>query len=78
MNREEITKKILELCAEVYEVPVESIGPSTVFDDELSPSSLLRVSLSANIEEELDIMMPLSEVSKLKTIGQLIDFAAEA
>ena len=74
MNRESIEQKALELCAEIYGRDVTELTMDTTFEGDLSPASILRVSLSANIEEELDVMIPLAEVSKFKTIGELVDY----
>lgn len=78
MNRETIEEKTLELCAEIYGKDVSELSMGTTFEGDLSPASLLRVSLSANIEEELDVMIPLTEVSKFKTIGELVDYIVAA
>lgn len=78
MNRESIEQKALELCAQIYGKEVSTLSMATTFEGDLSPSSLLRVSLSANIEEELDVMVPLTEVSKFKTIGELVDYIVAA
>lgn len=78
MNRETVEEKTLELCAEIYGKDVSELSMATTFEGDLSPASLLRVSLSANIEEELGVMIPLTEVSKFKTIGEVVDYIVAA
>ena len=78
MTREIIEEKVLELCASTYNKEVAMITPETRFQEDLSPNSILRVGLSANIEEELDVMIPLPELTKFKTVGDLIEYIVKA
>ena len=74
MSKETIEKKIIELCAKTYQKESNEITLATNFQEDLSPNSILRVGLSANIEEELDVMIPLPELSKFKTVGDLTEY----
>lgn len=76
MDKTAIEEKIIELCAKTYQKNTDEITRDTRFQEDLSPNSILRVGLSANIEEELDVMVPLAELSKFKTVGDMINFVA--
>ena len=78
MSRESIEQKVIELCAGTYNKEVSEITLDTRFQEDLSPNSLLRVGLSANIEEELDVMIPLTELTKFKTVGELVHYIEQA
>ncbi|MGT2754881.1 acyl carrier protein [Streptococcus ovis] len=68
----EVTQTIIELVAQAFDVEVETITLETSFKDELAASSLAMVSLVANIEDELDVMIPISEAAKFVTVGDLV------
>lgn len=76
MDKTAIEEKIIELCAKTYQKNTDEITRDTRFQEDLSPNSILRVGLSANIEEELDVMVSLAELSKFKTVGDMINFVA--
>lgn len=76
MDKTAIEEKIIELCAKTYQKNIDEITRDTRFQEDLSPNSILRVGLSANIEEELDVMVSLAELSKFKTVGDMINFVA--
>nr|WP_307121554.1 acyl carrier protein [Streptococcus moroccensis] len=64
----------MELTAQAFNVSVEELSLETSFKDELAASSLAMVSLIANIEDELDVMIPLSEAGKFNTVGDVVAF----
>lgn len=68
----ELAQTIVELVAQAFDVEVETITLETSFKDELAASSLAMVSLVANIEDELDVMIPISEAAKFVTVGDLV------
>ncbi|AND79690.1 acyl carrier protein [Streptococcus pantholopis] len=75
----ELEKNVLELVAQAFNKDIADIGLDTTFKDDLAASSLVMVSLIANIEEELDVMIPISEAAKFKTVADLTAaVAAEA
>ncbi|WKY43328.1 phosphopantetheine-binding protein [Eubacteriaceae bacterium ES2] len=74
MDKNTITDKIFEMCATTYQKEKSELSVETRFDEDLSPNSIMRVALSANVEENLDVMVPLPDMSKMKTVGDLIDF----
>ncbi|MDQ0222347.1 acyl carrier protein [Streptococcus moroccensis] len=70
----EVKQTIMELTAQAFNVSVEELSLETSFKDELAASSLAMVSLIANIEDELDVMIPLSEAGKFNTVGDVVAF----
>ncbi|MFC3927200.1 acyl carrier protein [Streptococcus caprae] len=70
----EVKQTIMELTAQAFNVAVEELSLETSFKDELAASSLGMVSLIANIEDELDVMIPLSEAGKFNTVGDVVAF----
>lgn len=74
MDKNMIADKIFEMCAATYQKEKSELSVETRFDEDLSPNSIMRVALSANVEENLDVMVPLPDMSKMKTVGDLIDF----
>lgn len=77
MSREEVVKKIIEYAAVAFGVAETKITETTIIADELGVSSTQRVSVSAAIENEFDVMIPVARFGQYKTIGDLADFVLE-
>ena len=67
-------EKLQQIIAEVLNVDVDEITPSTTFVDDLGADSLDVFQIIMGIEEELDIEIPQEEAEKISTVGD----AAEA
>ncbi|MGT2924482.1 acyl carrier protein [Streptococcus caviae] len=68
----ELEQEVLALVAQAFNKDKSELTLDTHFKEELAASSLLMVSLIANIEDELDVMIPISEAAKFKTIADLV------
>ena len=45
--------------------------------EELGVQSMQRVAMSASIEDEYDVMIPVAKFGQFETIGALVDFVME-
>lgn len=79
MTREEVAKKIIDIVAEEFYLPVNQVTENDWFNDNLGADSLDIVQIITKIEaefEEYDLKMPDDEVSKLNTVGNVIEYVA--
>ncbi len=67
-------EKLQQIIAEVLNVDVDEITPSTTFVDDLGADSLDVFQIIMGIEEEFDMEIPQEEAEKIVTVGD----AAEA
>lgn len=75
--REEIIEKLIEFAAMAFSKDKTLINENTDIAKELGVSSLQRVAMSASIENEYDVMIPVARFGAYKTIGDLADFILE-
>ena len=73
MDRKELEAQIIEMIATIYNKDVESLSVETNMREELTGSSVLMVGLVSEIENELDVMIQLSDAAACVTIGDLVD-----
>ena len=72
-----LEEQIIDCAASAYMVSAELISPETVVRAELSPKSMSMLAFVSSIENECDIVIPLSQTSELITIQDFIDKARE-
>lgn len=77
MERNELEAKILELVAASYKKDLESLSMETSFKNDLGGASVQMVALVAEIENELDATIMLSDASACATIGDLVNLVEE-
>lgn len=77
MSREEVITKLVEFAAMAFGKDAEGIKESTVIAEELGQTSNQRVAMSASIENEFDVMIPVARFGNYKTIGDLADYIME-
>ncbi len=77
MNGEEILAKVIEFAAMAFNKDAEKINEKTNIAEELGVASSQRVAMSASIENEFDVMIPVARFGKFETIGELVDFVLE-
>ena len=77
MERSEVLGKIIEFAAMAFKVDAATIKEETNIAEELGVSSMQRVALSASIENDFDVMIPVARIGKFKTIGELTDFVMD-
>ena len=74
MDREEVLAKIIEFAADISGTDASEITEDSKTDDVVGVTSAKRVAMSASIENEMDVMIPVARFGKFETIGELVDF----
>ena len=77
MTREEVVAKIIEFAAMAFNKDAASIKEDTNIAKELGVASSQRVAMSASIENDFDVMIPVARFGKFETIGDLVDFVMD-
>ena len=77
MSREEVLAKIIEYAAMAFQKDAASIREDTDIAKELGVASVQRVTMSASIENDFDVMIPVARFGKFQTIGDLVDFVMD-
>lgn len=77
MSREEVLAKMIGFAAMAFNKDAAGITESTNIAEELGVTSMQRVAMSASIENEYDVMIPVASFAKFTTIGDLVDFVME-
>lgn len=77
MTREEVIAKMIEYAAMAFKADAANINENTDVAEELGVASTQRVAMSASIENDFDVMIPVARFGNYKTIGDLVDFVME-
>ena len=77
MSREEVVAKMIEFAAMAFNKDAAAITENTNIAEELGVSSTQRVAMSACIENDFVVMIPVARFGKFETIGALVDFVME-
>ncbi|GFI32821.1 acyl carrier protein [Lachnospiraceae bacterium] len=77
MERNEVLDNIIEFASRAYEKPAGEINEHTKISEELGVRSMQRVALSASIENEYDVMIPVARIGQFETIGDLVDYVMD-
>lgn len=77
MNREELVAKMIEFAAMAFGKDAGAISEDTNIAEELGVASSQRVAMSASIENDFDVMIPVARFGKFETIGDLVDFVMD-
>lgn len=77
MTREEVLEQIIEFAAMAFNKEAAEISEETNIAEELGVASNQRVAISASIENEFDVMIPVARFGKFETIGDLVDFVMD-
>ena len=77
MERKELEQKVIEIVAAAYGRNEEELTMETSFKNDLKGASIQMVGLVSEIENELDVMVPLPIASACQTIGELVDKVEE-
>lgn len=77
MTREEVLEKVIEFAAMAFKKDASEINENTKISEELGVASTQRVAMSASMENEFDVMIPVARFGKFETIGALVDFVME-
>ena len=76
MTREELIANLIPFGALAFKVDASTLTEDTNLND-LGTSSVQRVAMSASIENEYDVMIPVARFGNFETIGKLADFVLE-
>lgn len=77
MSREEVLARMIEFASTAFEKDAAAINENTNIAEELGVLSMQRVAMSASIENEFDVMIPVARFGNFKTIGDLVDFVMD-
>ncbi len=77
MTKEEMIAQTIEVLAEEFEVEQEVIEPEANIKETLDLDSLSLVDMVALIEETFGVKIKGTEITSIKTFGQLYDFVYE-
>ena len=69
-----IARRLNEIVAAQFKVPVESIRPDTDFHSDLEADALDMPELAMEVEEAFDIMLDDRSVDALRTVRDLQDY----
>ena len=73
MNRQELEAKVIELVAISYGRDAGELSLTTSFKENLGGASLQMVALVAELENELDVSLMLSDAGDCQVIRDLVD-----
>jgi acyl carrier protein len=72
MSREEVLAKLIEFAAMAYGVDEADVTEDTNLND-LGVASSQRVAMSASIENDFDVMIPVASFGKYESLGAIVD-----
>ena len=73
MNRDEVLKDMITFAARAYKKDASEITEDTNLND-LGVASLQRVAMSASIEDEYDVSIPVARFGQFESVGALVDY----
>ena len=76
-ERNEVLANIIKFAATAYKKPEEELNENTPVSEELGVQSMQRVALSASIENEYDVMIPVARIGQFETIGDIVDYVMD-
>ena len=77
MIRDEVIAKVIEYAAMAFQADASKINENTNIAEELGVASTQRVAMSASIENDFDVMIPVARFGNYKTVGDLADYILE-
>jgi acyl carrier protein len=78
VTEQEIEAKVIEIVAEQMGADKAKITRATNFVEDLNADSLDTVELVMEFEDEFDTSIPDEQAEKIKTVGEAIEFIAQA
>ena len=76
MSREEVLAKLIEFAAMAYGVDAADLTEETNLN-ELGVASSQRVAMSASIENDFDVMIPVARFGNFDSLGAIVDFVMD-
>ena len=77
-NKEEILAGLAEIVNEETGVEVEDVQLDKSFTEDLDIDSISMMTIVVNAEEKFEVTIPDEEVKNPKTVGDAVDFIANA
>lgn len=71
-------EKVRDILVEQLDVEENEIKPESNIQEDLEADSLDIVEIVMEIEDEFDIKIPESEIEKIKTVKDIVDYIATA
>jgi acyl carrier protein len=78
MSNPELECKVIEIVAKQLGVAKDKVTRSSLIQDDLGADSLDIVELVMELEDGLDIQIPDEALEKIKTVGDVMDYAEKA
>jgi acyl carrier protein len=78
MSDQEILTALGEIVQEATGIPADRVVPEASFVNDLDIDSLSMVEIATMAEDRFNVSIPDSELSKLKTVADVVDFLAKA
>jgi acyl carrier protein len=78
MSDQDILTALGEIVQEATGIPAERVIPAASFVSDLDIDSLSMVEIATMAEDRFSVSIPDSELSKLKTVADVVDFLAKA
>lgn len=78
MTEQEILTSIGEIVQEATGIPAERVVPEASFVGDLDVDSLSMVEIATMAEDKFSISIPDAELSKLKTVADVVSYVAKA
>jgi acyl carrier protein len=75
-SEQEIVAGLGEIVNEIVGLPAEDVTPDKSFTDDLDIDSLSMVEIVVAAEERFGVKIPDSEVTKLKTVGDAVNYVS--
>lgn len=76
-SNSDILERIIRLAAESYGKDPDTLSAATSFKDDLNAKSVVFVGFAAKIEDEFDILIPMTDAFASKTLGGLADLVEQ-
>jgi acyl carrier protein len=78
MSEQEILIAVGEIVQEATGIPAARVVPDASFTGDLDIDSLSMVEIATMAEDRFSVSIPDAELSKLKTVSDVVDFLAKA
>jgi acyl carrier protein len=78
MSDQEILTALGEIVQEATGIPAAKVVPAASFVNDLDIDSLSMVEIATMAEDRFNVSIPDSELSKLKTVADVVDFLSKA
>lgn len=77
MTKQEIYRKVVLVICEKTKLSQGALSVNTNFQNDLGLNSMRLVESIVEVEETFDVEIPDRKLSKIRTIGNLVDFLSE-